>query len=269
MPAVQTWNMKKTVLVTLLCALAAASSMARAGAAGYEMKSYVVADGQTQEAAAWCDAPDRIIGVVQPASANLKQPQPTKLRQVLKRPAPNTDAFDYVAEYLLGPSEGAAGSVYSALIPPGRTPHSDAASQYYLRLSNVENTADPAYRMSRVNEFRTPEGAFRCRYVKDAAFMGVTNKRTVIIWDNGKTVTYATHNFDGTPGVYITEGRKRYTTEGGTGYEFKTTDGHTYGVMIDEYRPASGAKLSVYKAQNLKLSEKFLAYSISLPKVNK
>lgn len=172
----------------------ALSALALAAPQGYEMQSYVNIGGKVQSAFAWCDAPDRVIGVTQPARNDPTTPQPIKLRQVLKRPAPNTDAFDDVAEYRLGPSDPGAGQVYTAITFP------ESGGRYFIHTSNVENVNDPAYRMTRVNEFRTPEGSFRCRYQAQAVFMGTTSKRTVIVWDNGKTVTYATRNFDGTPG---------------------------------------------------------------------
>lgn len=246
-------------------ALACAASLATA--TGYEMKSYVTVNGKVQEAFAWCDAPDRFIAITRPAHAEPERPQPVKLRQVLKRPAPNTDAFDYVAQYLLGMSEGAAGSVYNAILLPGSTPRSGTASQYFLRRSNVENAANPTYRMSRVSELRTPEGDFRCRYVPQAAFMGVTARRTVIVWDNGKTATYATRNFDGTPGVYVTGGKRVAPgIEGGIHYEFPVQGGVTYFVNIDPNGPLTGAEVIVRKDGRLNPSERFLAYSVSVPR---
>lgn len=267
MPPAQADRMRKTLLgIAALTALGTA--LALAAPARFEAKSFMTVDGRVQPAFAWCDAPDRIIAVTQPANADSNQSQLVKLRQVLKRPAPNTDAFDYVAEYLLGPSEGAAGSMYTALLLPGRTQNFGAASQYFIRRSNVENVQDPAYRMSRVNEVRTPEGSFRCRYVPQAVLMGVTSKRTVIIWDNGKTITYATRNFDGTPGIYVTGGQKGHSLEGGTAYEFSTKDGFLYRVVVDSYGPGTGFTVNVLRNGTVKGRESFLAYTVSTPKQN-
>ncbi|GAA5512845.1 hypothetical protein Dcar01_01569 [Deinococcus carri] len=246
--------MKLKPVLTLGLAL---SALALAAPVRYEMKSYANIGGKWQPAFAWCDAPDRVIAVTQPAGADLSQPQPIKLRQVLKRPAPNTDAFDYVAEYLLGPGEGAAGSIYTAITFPDGTGQD---GQYFIHTSNVENVQDPAYRMTHVNEFRTPEGAFRCRYQPQAVFMGATNKRTVIVWDNGKTATYATRNFDGTPGVYVTGG-KWTADEHGKEYRFTSSDGYVYVVNASPF----SAQVQVKKGDKVLLTEPFLAYSISQP----
>ncbi|WP_272976828.1 hypothetical protein [Deinococcus geothermalis] len=227
----------------------------------YEMRSYVNTGGKMQPAFAWCDAPGRVLAVTQPRNADLSRPQPVKLRQVLKRPAPNTDAFDYVAEYRLGPSDAGAGQLYTAITFPDGTGDNQ---RYFIHTSNIENVIDPAYRMTHVNEFRTPEGSFRCRYVPQAAFMGATNKRTVIVWDNGKTATYATRNFDGTPGVYVTGGRK-ISNEELTAYEFKTRDGYRYRIEIVTPEYGGASSVQVYKGSQPVHDELMLAYSISRP----
>lgn len=254
MGRVNTGGMKRFFLV-----LVGASSLALAAPLRYEMRSYANVGGRVQPAFAWCDAPDRVIAVTQPPKLG-PTPQPIQLRQVLKRPAPNTDAFDYVASYNLGPSDAGAGQVYTAITFP------ESGGQYFIHTSNVKNVNDPAYRMTRVNEFRTPEGSFRCRYVSQAAFLGVTAKRTVIVWDNGKTATYATRNFDGTRGVYVTGGR-RVTPgiEGGIHYEFPTESGYIYSVNIHANGPETGAGIIVGKDGSLQPDEPFLAYSVSLP----
>ncbi|ABF43848.1 hypothetical protein Dgeo_2414 (plasmid) [Deinococcus geothermalis DSM 11300] len=250
-------DMRKPVL-TLGLAL---SALALAAPQRYEMRSYVNTGGKVQPAFAWCDAPDRVIAVTQPRNADLSRPQPVKLRQVLKRPAPNTDAFDYVAEYRLGPSDAGAGQLYTAITFPDGTGDNQ---RYFIHTSNIENVIDPAYRMTHVNEFRTPEGAFRCRYVPQAAFLGATAKRSVIVWDNGKTATYATRNFDGTPGVYVTSGRRIASAEL-TAYEFTTRDGYRYRVEIRPPTAGGMGSLSVFRGSLALQTEPFLAYSISEP----
>lgn len=249
--------MKRKSLLTLGLAL---PGLALAAPQRYEMRSYMQIDGKVQPAFAWCDAPDRVLAVTRPMDA-LSQPQPIKLARWLKRPQPESDAATLTALYLLGPSEGAAGSVYTRLsFPDG----SGANSNFYIRASNVENVLDPAYRMTRVNEFRTPESTFPCRYQPQAVFMGATVKRTVIVWDNGKTATCATRNFDGTPGVYVTGGRKRQQEET-TIYEFKTVNDFTYQLKIDAPERSRHAELAVLRQGQVGQTESFLAYSISLP----
>lgn len=249
-------GMRLNSVLTLALVL---SGSAIAAPQRYEMRSYVNAGGKMQPAFAWCDAPDRVLAVTQPAKVELITPQPVTL---LQWPKPNSGQ-PQKAQYQLGPSEGAAGTIYTTLTPPGQMPNR-AASQYFVSISNIENVVDPHYRMTHVNEFRTPEGSFRCRYVPQAAFMGATNKRTVIVWDNGKTATYATRNFDGTPGVYVTGGRK-ISNEELTAYEFKTRDGYRYRIEIVTPEYGGASSVQVYKGSQPVHDELMLAYSISRP----
>lgn len=244
--------MKKVVMVALLTA------WTTAGAAGYEMKSYVTVGGKTQEAFAWCDAPNRVFAVPQ-VSGELTKPQPASLVTWLKtvRGGPNIDTIQ------LGAGDGAAGSVYYPLSASGQKTNGGD----YVRLSNVENVLDPAYRMSRVSAFKVANKEYACRYVPQAAFLGVTAQRTVIVWDNGKTATYATRNFDGSAGVYVTGGRRIPPgMEGGTHYEFSAPGGITYSVNIDANGPKTGASVIVRQDGHLEPGQPFLAYSVSLPK---
>lgn len=234
-----------------------------ASAASYTMQSYVKVGPATRPAFAWCDAKDRILAVTAPTSP-LSSPddvrEVTLLRWLKNKPA-NVGSF----KYKLGLAEGAAGSSYYGLIPAGFKATRDLASKYFIHLSNVENTLDPSYRMSRVVRFKTMQGENACRYVPNAAFMGVTEKRTVIVWDEGDAITYATRNFNGTPGVYVTGGKKVVGVEGGVTYEFTTEDGYKYRLVIDDSSPSTGAAVQVLRGGNLKSKESFLAYSISVP----
>ncbi|QBY07053.1 hypothetical protein E5F05_03845 (plasmid) [Deinococcus metallilatus] len=250
-------GMKLKPVLTLGLAL---SGLALAAPQRYEMQSYVNSVKKWEPAFAWCDAPDRVLAVTRPASTDPNEVQPVTFMRWLKR----NPGQPYIAQYLLGPSEGAAGTVYTSLIPPGRTPHSEATPQSFVSISNVENVIDPAYRMTHVNEFKLDGKSYRCRYVPQAAFMGATNKRTVIVWDNGRAATYATRNFDGTPGVYVTGGQKRQQAEA-TVYEFKTGDGYTYQLKIAPQEYSGNAELSVLRQGQVIQTEPFLAYSISLP----
>lgn len=67
--------------------------------------------------------------------------------------------------------DGAAGSVY---YPFGLGKSAASHPQNYVRISNVENTLDPSYRMTRVGEVMLNNVTYRCRYVPEAAFVGVT-----------------------------------------------------------------------------------------------
>ncbi|MDO4245245.1 MAG: hypothetical protein Q4C89_04420 [Deinococcus sp.] len=238
--------MKKRML--LACAL----TWAGANAAGYEMKSYVALDGKKQEAFAWCDAPDRVLALTQVREKPTK-PQPATLVTWLKGRSggPNRDTIQ------LGAGEGAAGSVFYAISGPGqKLPPND-----YVRLSNIENVQDPSYRMSRVVSFRLAHKDYSCRYVKDATFIGVTQKRTVIIWNNGKAVTYATRNFDGSAGVYVTGGTVEHDDTGPV-YLFETSSGYSYIVTYDQ----RANFVQVLRGNKVQSTEHFLAYSSSSPK---
>jgi hypothetical protein len=141
----------------------------------------------------------------------------------------------------------------------GNTQAKQPNSNGNVRLSNVLNVNDPAYRMSAVSGFKTPYEDVRCRYVPDAAFMGVTAKRTVIIWESGGKMTYATRNFDGTPGVYLTGGT-RAQDDIGPEYTFNKA-GYTYLIKFHPYT----AFVQVKQGGRLLQTEPFLAYSISTP----
>ncbi|WP_264778007.1 hypothetical protein [Deinococcus aetherius] len=239
----------------------ALSVLALAAPQRYEMRSYVNVGGKVQSAFAWCDAPDRVLAVTQPVRADPATPQPVTLRRWLKRPPREADAAVLTATYLLGTPDPGAGNIYTPLTFPDGT---GGGGRFYIHTSNVESVNDPAYRMTRVGRFRTPEGNFPCRYVPQAAFLGATSKRTVIVWDNGRAATYATRNFDGTPGVYVTGGRK-ITNEELTAYEFTTKNGYRYRVELWTPQYGGAGSLLVSKGNQQLLDESFNAYSVSLP----
>lgn len=243
--------MSRHLLGTMALAL---SALALAAPQRYEMQSYVRVGGEVRPAFAWCDAPDRVLAVTRPATSELMTPQPVTL---LQWPKQNPDQ-PYKAQYQLGPSEGAAGTVYTTLTPPGQTP-SSTDTRNFVSISNVENVIDPHYRMTHVNEFRLDGQDHRCRYVPGAEFLGTTSRRTVIVWHSGDKVTYATRNFDGTPGVYVTGG-KVAQDDIGPEYTFEA-DGYTYLLKFHPY----AAFLLVQKDGKTLQTEEFLAYSISQP----
>lgn len=240
------------------CLLVLSAGFALAAPQQYEVRSYVNLGVKVQPAFAWCDAPGRVLAVTQPAKPPTT-PQPASLVTWLKGARGSPD----INPVQLGPSDVGAGNVYTALTPPGAAVPATPSS--YVHTSNVENVNDPAYRMTRVNEFRLDGHSHRCRYQPQAVFMGVTTRRTVIVWDNGQTATYATRNFDGTPGVYVTGGLKNGSVKGGSTYDFSTGDGFKYRVVEHSQGSNSGAFLTVTKAASLKGIESFLAYSVSLP----
>ncbi|AWN24149.1 hypothetical protein DKM44_13690 [Deinococcus irradiatisoli] len=225
---------------SLWCLLLAASSLA--AAQPYEMKSYLNFGGW-QPAAFWCDTPTRVLAVTQPASSDL--PQPVKL---VEWTGPN---MTWNA-YQLGRADPGAGQVYHALTPAGQPTSPNPA--YFIHSSNIENTQDPAYRMTHINEFKVPSGRFGCRYKPQAAFLGATAHHSITVWEYGGKVTYSSTNKGGSGGVYLTGGSH-------TGQEYRwTNQGYTYLLTLGE----PGATLSVLRGGKVLSREPFLAYSISV-----
>ncbi len=243
--------MNKSLVLTCIAmsALAAASA-----APAYQMRSYATAKGQTQPVFAWCDSPRRVLALTKVNSGQTPLYHWAKSKSGLGslsvstvkagKADPGAGQTDYALNVVNGSRNGQSG---------------------FLHVSNIENVKDPAYRMTRINEFKLGGDLFRCRYVPNAAFMGATAKRTVIIWDAGDVISYATRNFDGSAGVYLTDGRRRTSVEGGLLYEFTSKDGFIYHVNVDEYGPGTGAKVGVSKGGSVRLSEPFNAYSVSQP----
>lgn len=235
------------------------SALALAAPPRYEMRSYVNVGGKTQPAYAWCDAPGRVLAVTQPANSNLMTAQPASLITWLKgvQGNPNIDTWQ------LGPVDAGAGNLYTALTPPG-VAVSDTPDSF-IHSSNVENVNDPAYRMTHINEFRLDGKTYTCRYVPQAAFLGVTGKRTVVVWNTGRAATYATRNFDGTPGVSVPGGKHLRSASGQDEYTWTTPDGYTYGLEVGSVSGGPGATLTVSRGGKTLGRESFLAYSVSLP----
>lgn len=234
-----------------LCALALAAPQRS------EMRSYVHVNGRVQPAFAWCDAPDRVLAVTRPAKPAVT-PQPVTLLTWPKAHAAQVQR----AAWQLGPDDAGAGNIYVALTPAGQAVTEGRTS--FIHISNVENVNDPAYRMTRVGPFKLGDRTYDCRYAPQAAFMGATSKRTVIVWDNGRAATYATRNFDGTPGVYVTGGR-RIANEELTAYEFTTKNGYRYRVELWTPEYGGAGSVLVSKGNQQLLDESFNAYSVSLP----
>ncbi|MVN86429.1 hypothetical protein GO986_06580 [Deinococcus sp. HMF7620] len=239
----------KTIFCTALL-----SVFALASAAGYDMKSTLqLGDQAAQPLLAWCEAPNAVITLTTlqsgQATLTVRDKQAKSLGPVRAFPV------------TVGDPDPGAGQVYTPLSwKSGGT-----TVEGFLHTSNVENVRDPAYRMTHVNEFKLGDVTHRCRYVPQAAFLGATDRRAVIIWQQGDRVTYATRNFDGTPGVYVTGGRPvDFGTETGWGYEF-TAGGYTYTVARGDFSPRPLMRLTVRQGDKVVQTELFHAYSLSLP----
>ncbi|WP_161883122.1 hypothetical protein [Deinococcus alpinitundrae] len=227
----------------LWLSLLAAASLA--SAQGYEMKSYLNLNGW-QPAAYWCDTPGRVLAVTQPPQTT-DNPQPVKLVQW-------TSANHTWQNYQLGPSDPGAGQLYTVLTPAGQ-PVSDSPGAF-IHSSNIENVSDPAYRMTKVGEFKLPAGVFECRYQPQAAFMGATARHSITVWESGGKLTYRSSNRDGTAGVYLTGG-----THKGDEYRW-TKSGYAYALKLGD----PGATLSVLRGGKVLSREAFQAYSVSIRK---
>lgn len=247
-------GMRLNSVLTLALVL---SGSAIAAPQRYEMRSYVNAGGKMQPAFAWCDAPGRVLALRQfdtpagPAQRNAPQYTVTELYEWPKTRAGLGKLRR--SEVRIGWPDAGAGQTFHSL---KATSGPRQGQSGHLRTSTVENE-DPAYRMTRVNEFRLNGTSYRCRYQPQAVFMGSTAQRTVIVWDNGRAATYATRNFDGTPGVYVTGGKVSYD-ELGPEYTFRNGS-YTYLVKYDPY----AAFVLVQRGGRTLRTETFLAYSYS------
>ncbi len=208
---------------------------------------------------AWCDAPQAVL-----ALGDFQGGAASGVTGLTVWPKTRSGLGSaQTAQVRWGPADAGAGNVYWPLTMLGGARRGQTG---FLHTSNVENVQDPAYRMTHVNEIKLGGDVYRCRYVPQAAFLGVTARRTVIVWDNGKTATYATRNFDGTPGVYVTGGtRIDFGTETGWGYEFTTPDHYRYTVAQGDFVPRPHMRLDVYKGGKAALYEPFVAYTVSTP----
>lgn len=231
----------------------ALAAVAVAAPARFQMQSFANMGG-VRPALAWCEAQGRVLAVGAPQEGRLWSP--AVLRQWSKR----TGRLLSSADSLVGPNDGAAGTVFFPLVPPGQTPDPDSAPRNFLALSNVESTNDPAYRMTRVSRFQLGGQEFRCRYVPQAAFLGVTARRTVIVWESGNRATYATRNFDGTAGVSVGGGA---WTADGRGKEYTFANG---GYRYVVHASPGGAFVRVLHGTRVISEEPMLAYSLSVPR---
>ncbi|MBZ9716048.1 hypothetical protein [Deinococcus multiflagellatus] len=240
----------------LLSLLAALTVTASAQGPRFEMRSFVNIGGTMRPAFAWCDAPGAVVALG-PWSGAAGAAAPlvswTKTRAGLGAP--------FRVDAVVGEADTGAGQVHYPL----RWRNGAAWVPGDLHLSNVENVLDPAYRMTRVNAFTLSDVAHPCRYVPQAAFLGVTGKRTVIVWESGGQATYATRNFDGTPGVLVRGGvspadLRLRSPQGFTGlYTWQAPGGVTYHLNLRRN------ELTAQRGDRLLLREHFLAYSISNP----
>ena len=237
--------LKASILAGLLC-------FSGAGAVGYH--DYSVANiAGWQQVRFWCDTPAHVLAVTAPAHA----PGPVTLAtwrgtQQLNR------------AYRMGVDDPGAGQVYTPLSLPGQPAPPDPG--YFVHSSNIENVNDPAYRMTHVNEFNVSSGHFTCRYVPQAAVLAATAKHTVIVWEAGGHVTYASRNRNGTPGVYLTGGVHTHTPAGRDRYVW-THAAYTYEleVGVPDTTAPLGGHLRVLRGGAVLSTWPLQVYSVSVP----
>jgi hypothetical protein len=231
---------------TALVALVLASS---AGAQVHWQESSYADIGGWQAVHSWCDTRGRVLAITLPdRSSNV-----VKLAQWVSGKL-------HVQPWQLGRPDPGAGQVYTPLIPAGQTPGPNP--RFFIHSSNIENTLDPHYRMTHINEYVVPAGRFGCHYVPGATVLAATARHTAIVWEAAQKVTYASRNRDGTPGIQLTggthtrvAGRERYVWNN-AGYRYVLEVG-------DAAQP--GGSLSVLRGGRLLSREEVLAYSISVP----
>ncbi|CAM3347142.1 Secreted protein [Deinococcus saxicola] len=206
--------------------------------------------GGWQAVQLWCDTPGRVLAVTSPAGSR----GDVKLAQWV-------GGKTSIQDWQMGRPDPGAGQVYTPLTPAGQTP--GKPPQYFIRSSNIENTIDPAYHMTRINEYVVPAGRFQCRYVPQATVLAATARHTVIVWESGGKVTYASRNRDGAPGIQLaggthtrTLGRERYVWDN-AGYQYVLEVGQL---------AHPGGSLTVLKGGKTLSREELLAYSISVQK---
>lgn len=213
-----------------------------ASAAGHQTLSYVAQQGTPQPALVWCDAPDAVLALTQPGDG-------------------------FTGKLLSWPKTGSGlGPLRSQAVRINLTgPLAEAEFHETTWEGVTSRQAGGILRRSRdprerINTFEFAHGgrAYACRQVPAAVFIGVTQRRTVIIWDSGRAATYATRNFDGSAGAYVTGGQVKY---GGLGpeYTFSAANGYSYLVLYHEY----SAFLQVSYRGKVLLTEPFVAYSLS------
>ena len=198
----------------------------------------------------WCDTPGRVLAVTAPGGSS----NAVKLAQWV------VGGQSTVQNWQLGRPNPGAGQVYTPLTPAGQVLGPNP--RFFIHSSNIENTADPRYRMTHINEYVVPAGRFRCRYVPQATVLAATAKHTAIVWETGGTVTYASRNRDGTPGIQLTGG----THTGAAGRERYVWNNAGYRYVLEVCDSAQpGGSLSVFRGERVLSREELLAYSISVP----
>ncbi len=238
--------MKRTLLLALVLAGSAQAQ------AQWQESSYANVGGW-QPVQSWCDTPGRVLAVTAPANSG----DAVKLAQWV-------GGKINIQNWQLGRPDPGAGQIYTPLTPAGQTP--SQTPRYFIHSSNIENTTDPAYRMTHINEYVVPAGRFQCRYVPQATVLAATARHTVIVWESGGKVTYASRNRDGTPGLQLTGGTHTRTNGGRERYVWNNA-GYQYVLEVGQ-SAGPGGSLSVLKGAKTLSREELLAYSISTASIS-
>ena len=216
-----------------------------ASGAGFTEASFAQVDaGVWKPVRFWCDMPGRVLAL---SGAGAGAGTLTQWVGGVRSQVPVT----------VGADDPGAGQLYTPLTFAGRIA---PAPGFFVHSSNVQNVQDPAYRLTRVNEFRVPAGSFACRFVPQAAVVAATARRSVTVWESGGRVTYASRNRDGTPGVQLTGGAH---VAGRERDEYRwNRGGYAYVLVVGTAR-APGGELRVERAGRVLSREPLLAYTVS------
>lgn len=213
--------------------------------------------------AAWtiCDAVDRPLIL---AIASAPEARSSHLLQIDKTIGAAT--FDGSITY--GEQEGAAGSVYTALLENG-------ADAGFIRAINpgMLETPGSAYTAPVTSvKFRNAELA--CRWLPRTRFIGVTDKRSLVVHEDADgDLVYTTFDFsdaasrtpielseNGRSTTFSAEvrGGEEQVTPNATSFRFAAPQGYEYRVLAD----GEGPRVEVWRNGALALSEPFLAYQV-------
>lgn len=203
----------------------------------------------------WCDTTSRVLATTRPTTNLNKDVQPIVLSEWVGAKQTNSN-------YQLGPSDGGAGHIATALTPANK-PITDPAP-YYIYSSNVENTIDPEYHINHINEYVVPAGIFACRYDPKATVIAATSQYSLMVKQTNLGWQYTSLNRDGSKGVTLERGKYQVLPQGLYQWRWENA-GFSYVLQAGAAGHPVGL-LKVYKGNQLKANFSFLAYTISVAK---
>lgn len=230
---------------------------------GYQLRSYVQTETSALPAFAWCEAKDKILALTQP-------------QQALTTPRPTT---------LYSWSKSQLGQPTTQNMQLDRASQNKSSNQVTHKLLSKSTSGVLAFgkskkegaRMPKIDNFQLGKSQNSCRHAFNAAFMGASNKHTVIVWDGNCDfsglvckATLATRSYKGNNNLLLDNGQMGYrniqlnkgkVTSFTLTYTFESdSDGLFRLLEITD----KGSTLTTRKAGQVLSRERFLAYSVSL-----